>query len=286
MGETSFHIDERNINYFEGPPSGNPLVLLHGVTGRWQTFSHLVPFFTPNYHVYACDLRGHGKSGHVPGGYTSEGYASDINQFIQQIVKQPAAVFGHSLGGRIAIHLAASYPKRISAIIVGDTPLTPLSSQGDSVKPFIRVFGLWKALKDKKLSTHELAIQLGQLPARAKADGTPQVYADFWNQADLLYTARCIQLVDDEILMEMASGSSSKYDNLLETLSSVRCPVFFLQGDENFGALLTKSDLDIAIKQTKTPYYAQIEGAGHGIHEDKPLEVAKMVLRFLSAHDI
>lgn len=286
MGESSFHIGEHSINYYEGPPNSSPLIFLHGVTGRWQSFSHLLPFFTHYYHVYACDLRGHGKSGHIPGGYTTEGYASDIYQLIHQIVQQPAAVFGHSLGGRIAIHLAASYPKWLSAIIVGDTPLTPLSSQGESVKPFIRVFGLWKTLKDKRLSTHELTLQLGQLPARSKADGTSQVYADFWNQSDLLYTARCIQLVDDEILTEMASGNSSNNDNLMEIISAISCPVLFLKGDQNFGALLTRGDLDSAIKQTKTPYYAQIDGAGHGIHEDKPLEVAKMVLRFLSAHDI
>src|SRR5690348_13520571 len=71
-----------------------------------------------HWHVYAPDLRGHGLSGRVPGHYLIQDFVPDISAFLQGVVRTPAVVVGHSLGGNVGIMLAAQYPHLVRALIV------------------------------------------------------------------------------------------------------------------------------------------------------------------------
>src|SRR5215207_2004528 len=67
--EATFDTGKVVLNYAEGPAAGPPLVMLHGGGGRWQLYSGMLAELAECCHVYAPDLRGHGKSGWVPWGY-------------------------------------------------------------------------------------------------------------------------------------------------------------------------------------------------------------------------
>ncbi|MFY9662418.1 MAG: alpha/beta fold hydrolase, partial [Terriglobales bacterium] len=71
--ERTFDIGEGQLavrlNYAEGPAAGPPLVLLHGLGRRWQVFLPLIPALSMRWHIFAVDLRGHGKSSRVSRGY-------------------------------------------------------------------------------------------------------------------------------------------------------------------------------------------------------------------------
>lgn len=43
MIEKKFNTGSLTLNYMEGPPNGPPLLLLHALAGRWQTFYYLIP---------------------------------------------------------------------------------------------------------------------------------------------------------------------------------------------------------------------------------------------------
>ena len=55
------------INYAEGPPSGPPLVFLHGGGARWRAYEDVLLELARSVHLFAPDLRGHGHSGRAPG---------------------------------------------------------------------------------------------------------------------------------------------------------------------------------------------------------------------------
>ncbi len=55
--ERTFDAGNVSINYADGPAAGPPLLMLHGVTSRWQNFLNFMPVFTQRWHVYAADLR-------------------------------------------------------------------------------------------------------------------------------------------------------------------------------------------------------------------------------------
>ena len=62
LTERSFDAGEVTINFAEGPANGPPLVLLHGGTDRWASFESVIPALKEEWHIYALDFRGHGKS--------------------------------------------------------------------------------------------------------------------------------------------------------------------------------------------------------------------------------
>src|ERR1700689_3812557 len=82
------------ISYAEGPPHGPPLVLLHGLGRRWQVFLPLIPALSLRWHIFAPDLRGHGKSSRVSRGYYGPQYSEDIARFLRECVAAPAVLFG------------------------------------------------------------------------------------------------------------------------------------------------------------------------------------------------
>jgi len=112
VAEHTFHTGTVELNYAEGEASGPPIVLLHGGSLRWQSVMLLIRDLAARWHVYAPDLRGHGRSGRVPGRYRLQDYASDVALFLEQVVNAPAILVGHSLGGHVAILVAALHRVR------------------------------------------------------------------------------------------------------------------------------------------------------------------------------
>ena len=63
ISEYQLQLGDRHINYAEGPMTTvPPLLLIHGISGRWQDWSRVFDGFAADWHVFAIDLRGHGKS--------------------------------------------------------------------------------------------------------------------------------------------------------------------------------------------------------------------------------
>ena len=83
-----------------------------------------MPDLAVGWHVYAPDLRGHGKSERASGRYRLQDYANDVVAFLRQQLDVAAAVIGHSLGGMIALLVAAQCPDCVRAVVVGDAPLS------------------------------------------------------------------------------------------------------------------------------------------------------------------
>lgn len=123
VGEHQFQAGDVTLNYAVSGSSGPRMVLLHGLGARWQAFAPLVSPLAQEWRLYLLDLRGHGLSGRAPGRYTLADFAGDAGTFIEHLVTPPVVLYGHSLGGWVALELAARRPELVRAVIVGDTAL-------------------------------------------------------------------------------------------------------------------------------------------------------------------
>src|SRR4051794_30676963 len=111
LQEKSFDTGEVILNYAEGPKSGSPMVMQHGGTVSWQHYRPLLPALTKHWHVFALDLRGHGKSGRpADEQYFAVDYARDIAAFIRQQIDQPVILVGHSLGSLAVLATTSLVP--------------------------------------------------------------------------------------------------------------------------------------------------------------------------------
>jgi pimeloyl-ACP methyl ester carboxylesterase len=110
------------LNYAERPGPGPKILLLHGLTARWQVFRPLSRGLPG--HLYALDFRGHGASGRAPGRYRLADYLGDALTLLD-VIDGPAVVLGHSMGGWVALALAAARPDRVAGVAVADSVLLP-----------------------------------------------------------------------------------------------------------------------------------------------------------------
>ena len=102
----------------QGDPAGEPLILLHGYTDSWYSYSRLLPPLAPGgYRVFAIDQRGHGCSDRPPRGYTTDDFAADVEAFMQAVGLPRATLVGHSMGTLVARRVAQRYPHRVTRLV-------------------------------------------------------------------------------------------------------------------------------------------------------------------------
>jgi pimeloyl-ACP methyl ester carboxylesterase len=99
--------------------TGPPVVLLHGLFGRSQNLATLGRRLTTGCRVIALDLRNHGASPHVPG-MAYQDMAEDVLETLAARDALPAAILGHSMGGKVAMVLALTHPQAVSRLVIAD----------------------------------------------------------------------------------------------------------------------------------------------------------------------
>lgn len=112
------------VHYLDWGGNGPVLLLLHGMRGRARLWASVAPALARYFHVVAMDVRGHGWSGRpADAAYDRRALASDAVAVLDAVGADKARVIGHSLGGWIAIGLAAHYPDRVERLILEDIGL-------------------------------------------------------------------------------------------------------------------------------------------------------------------
>ncbi|HXG03458.1 MAG TPA: alpha/beta fold hydrolase, partial [Candidatus Binatia bacterium] len=93
------------------------LVLLHGLGSSSADWLFQVPVFAARYRVLAVDLPGHGRS-EARGRLSVEGMAAAVGALLRDLGEGPAHLLGLSLGGCVALALAAAQPERVRSLVL------------------------------------------------------------------------------------------------------------------------------------------------------------------------
>lgn len=106
---------------FEDRGAGKPaFVFIHGWTCDRSFFAPQAEHFARRHRVVSVDLRGHGESDKPPGPYPVSAYADDTAYIIRQLGLGKTVAVGHSMGGVMALQLAAAHPDCVAAIVMVD----------------------------------------------------------------------------------------------------------------------------------------------------------------------
>jgi 2-succinyl-6-hydroxy-2,4-cyclohexadiene-1-carboxylate synthase len=106
--------------YLDTKTEGPTIVCLHGMYGRAETWDDFINHYGKRCRIIAPDQRGHGLSSKPIAQYTSEEMAGDIIELLDFLNINSVILVGHSMGGAIAGHLAALYPKYVKAVAILD----------------------------------------------------------------------------------------------------------------------------------------------------------------------
>jgi pimeloyl-ACP methyl ester carboxylesterase len=105
---------------------GPPLVILHGLLGAKRNWATVAKGLAAGRRVICADLRNHGSSPWADA-HTYPDMAADVARLIETRVGGPAAVLGHSMGGKVAMLLALDRPDLVARLVVVD--IAPAVSQ-------------------------------------------------------------------------------------------------------------------------------------------------------------
>ena len=273
--EKIFNAKAANLTYLDwGPSSADPLVLLHGGAWSWQEYLSLIPNLAHKWHVYALDFRGNGRSGWVPDTYRLQDFVDDNAQFLSQL-KAPTVLAGHSLGGVVALMLAARFPDRLKALILEDPAIT-LENYRKIIESSRDMFGVWLELKKRAQSEHELGLLLAQ-----EFKGYPGVTSSW-----LLFFARCLWQLDPTYFNAMLrdfGGFAAGY-NGQQLLEEISCPVLCLRGEPRLGAVITDEEISWVQRTCQNVRCVQIGGVGHLLHLESQgqMPVLTAIMDFLA----
>ena len=105
---------------------GSPVALLHGLFGSARNLGVVQRALAPRFRILALDLRNHGASPHAAA-MDYPAMAADVLETLAQRAALPAALVGHSMGGKAAMMAALLHPDQVSRLVVGD--IAPVAYQ-------------------------------------------------------------------------------------------------------------------------------------------------------------
>ena len=117
------------LNIRDHGEQGRPtIVLLHGLFGSSTNWGTVARHLSQNYRVLVPDLRNHGQSPHDPD-CSYEAMVADMLHLLDAQGLEQATLVGHSMGGKVAMHLALNHSERVSGLAVVD--MSPVSYTHD-----------------------------------------------------------------------------------------------------------------------------------------------------------
>lgn len=114
---------------------GTPLLLLHGgLFDIEQQFGALIPALSVERRVIATDFQGHGRTNDIDRPLNTASLASDVVGLLKHLEVGGVDVFGFSVGGAVALHLAIKHPELIRKLIVSSVSFNPGGDRGGNAE--------------------------------------------------------------------------------------------------------------------------------------------------------
>ena len=103
---------------FEWAKNGEPVLLLHGGLSDTDSFADvMVAPLESDFHLFAYDRAGHGRSADQPGSFHFDFQCSEAIAFISEVVEEPVHLVGYSDGANIALMVAIARPDLVKSIV-------------------------------------------------------------------------------------------------------------------------------------------------------------------------
>jgi len=248
-------------HYYAMPARGSgdlPVLLLHGIADRAQTWAFVMPHLTEIGPVYALDLAGFGLSGFPPG----QRYATIAQQvafvqaMIRDVIGKPTLLVGNSMGGWIAIRVALDSPELVAGLVLL-APGGAILRGRESWEPFLQTVSLAdsrtvRAALRQMYGRPPLPLYLAGHGLRSifRRDPVTQFIATL-NERDMLYP---------------------------EDVRAVSVPTALIWGEAD--QFLPPESRDFFCSNLPNAQVLLLPGCGHMPQQQRPRQVAAFIRRF------
>lgn len=239
----------------QGPKTGPAVVMLHGYSDSWFSFSRVLPLLPPELRVVAPDQRGHGDSERPLLGYRITDFADDVVRLLDALDIPKAVIVGHSMGSFVArkvYDLAASRVSRL--VLVGAGPST-------QTEIFTELYATVANLTDPVDEAFVRDFQMSCICAKVPEPFMEAVIANSRRMPARVWKAAVQGMIQDEVRL---------------VRPSVRTLV--LGGRED--AIFSSTEQMVLARQFPRGELHLIDGIGHTLHWEQPATFVSALIRF------
>jgi pimeloyl-ACP methyl ester carboxylesterase len=263
---------ERRLSALVWGSSPPELVLLHGGAQNAHTWDTVA--LALDRPLVAIDLPGHGHSDHRPDGpFSPRENARDVAIAIRELAPDARAVVGMSLGGLTSIALASSAPEVVRRLVLVDVtpgvdrdkaaPIAQFIAGPESFESFDEI--LARTIEFNPTRT-ESSLRRGVLHNAVERDDGRWVWR--------YQRPRIIETDEMEIPADFAT--------LWDDLDDIRVPIMLVRGAAS-GTVVDDADEAELRRRQPGARVELVDGAGHSIQGDRPVELAALLTDFVWA---
>ncbi len=239
------------------------LVILHGLLGSADNWQTLGKRYAENFRVHLVDARNHGRSPHSSE-HSYDLMVEDLLQYLDDNGISKAHLLGHSMGGKTVMNFAEKHPDRIAKLIVADiAPQAYTPHHGP-------IFDALLETNPSQAQTREevqsfLTSKLDHEPTLV-----PFLMKGLHREKEGVYSWR----FNVETLADTLKSVTEEVEISINTT-----PTLFIRGlKSNYVSDSELERIEQFYMQLET---ADIEGAGHWLHAEKPDEFYEITNEFL-----
>ncbi len=246
--------------------SGPALIILHGLFGSLDNWQTLGKEFAGHFSVFIVDQRNHGRSPHSDDPFTYPRLAEDLFEFMDGQGIYEAHLLGHSMGGKTVMQFAAMHEDMIDKLVVADMGIKQSTRHHDLVLDTLANFP-FERIKSRKEADEWMTGRISDFGVRqfllknlVRDASSPQEYRWKFNF---------------EVL-------NRDYENILAKVDAdypIQCPTLFIRGGES-GYVKDEDFSDIKLLFPNAELDT-VQGAGHWLHAEKPVDFFNKVNAFL-----
>lgn len=251
--------------FYTDEGSGEPaLLFVHGYSCDSHDWSWQLPHFAGRHRVIAVDLRGHGRSSAPEDGYSGQQLADDLARLLESLEVGPIVAFGHSMGGVVVSALAVEHPALVAGLVCVDPAYLLPDETATTLEPLIEMINA----SDPVPLVQQI---LGGFDAPA------------WDPGLRTWQLRRVAGVPPHVLrqaLEIQVKGLSLLSNGRPYLARRDCPVLTFYADP------ARVDVERAVFADSRSHAIGWEGAGHWLHQERPVEFNAIVDRWLASVDL
>jgi len=251
--------------------SGPALVCLHGFTDTWRTWDLVLPALEREHDVLALTLPGHAGGPPIDAPIDPAVFADGVERAMDEAGFATAHLVGNSLGGHVALQLAAR--GRANSVVA----FAPAGGWAPDDESYRQTLGFQAAMVDHLRRAAPYAeAALGTPEGRRRATSRTSVNFEHIPIELLAHQMRGVAACPSALpLLDMATRTTWQLDG-----ERIACPVRIVWGTDD--RLLPWPSAAVRFRQEWLPHadWIELDGVGHCPQLDIPLESAQLILGF------
>lgn len=245
---------------------GKHIVLIHGLFGSLENLNMVSKSLSQHYCVTSIDVRNHGSSFHQQD-MDYQVLAQDVINLLDKLSIAHCHILGHSMGGKIAMKIALSFPERINKLIVADIAPVEYPAHHLTIIEGLQAIDLTQVHKRKDADT--------QLAKYVTDSGVRQfllrnIAINELGEFEFKCNLHNIEQGYQQIMQSLTDQTEQKFNGDTLFIKGANSDYILPEHQNAITQLFPKAKAKI------------IQGAGHWLHAEKTVAFNKIVVGFLA----